>query len=219
MNGYDAFYQTYLDESPSKVNGESAYTYQLNALRINNHIGNISAISASSFKLTTGDQVTYWLGAIDASVVDIIVDTETYEKYRKVVLSSKNPNIAQGTSPFASELYLVIAADVNAESKHMVFTSDSVISNDAERLWLGLLARGNKVSVFDSTSSKYELIPIETEQEMLSYVGQDKKQYLFVLSENNECRAGAIHSVHLMEIKRLCNWPLNEVFEKRKKLL
>jgi hypothetical protein len=170
------------------------------------------AISHNIHKIQELNQITYWVGDFDATHVSIIVDIEVLNQFCKILFSTKNPEIPQGSAPFASDLYLAISDNISP--KHLVLSSGNIISNDAERLWQGLVKRGHPVSVYDTTSKKYILSRVSDFQTLSDYIGDENKQrYVFVLSESQSCQQGAIHSVTLMELKRNIGWPLDKIFE------
>ena len=210
MDFYVAFYKAYLQEMPQKVLSGNNFESQLEILRENlRNDNNVETIGANVHKLRMRDLITYWVGSKDASIVSLIVDVEVFLKYCKVVYPSKNPTIPKGSPPYASDLYVLIAKDVAIGN--LIFTSDSVISDDAERLWKRLVSTGSKVSVYNKELPQYNLFRVNSEEELEKYIGGfDKRKYLFVLSENETTQLGVIHSFNLMEMKRLANWPLFE---------
>jgi len=201
------FYRTFLQEMPMLADGVNDFNTQLSVLHENLHHSIPVPVTGHSFKIEMGSQITYWVGDDSASDVSLIVDTETIGNFCKVVLSSKNPTIPPNSEPYASALYLVVKEDV--KPKHLVFTSDTILSRDGERLWKGLVKRGNTVSVYDTTQQEYILKVVPDENTLSKYIGgYDKMRYVFVLSESMVVARGPITSFALMEIKRKANWAL-----------
>lgn len=208
-DSYDSFYKTFLQEMPQRVSGNNDFAAQLEMLQENIRYDHdkIISISSSVFKIHIAEQTTYWMGNKEATSVSIIVDTEVVGKFRKVVLTSKNPAIPAGSPPYASDLYLLICND--AALHHLIFTSDELISGEAEKLWQGLIKRGGTVSVYDNSIHQYILQPVKSGEELSSYIGgPEKRRYVFVLSETLVFQKGMTHTFSLMEIKRLAKWPL-----------
>lgn len=214
-NIYREFYDTFLCEMPWNVNGKNDFWTQLEMLRENlKNNTNISKLVKGVHKNTIGHQITYWIGDSDANKVDIIVDTEIHGKFCKVTLTSKNPNIPKGSVPYASQLYLIIKEDIS--TLDLVFSSDNIMSDDAIKLWKRMASSGHAISVYDSQTSKYELTPIASISDLEKYIGgPDKARYTFVLSENMEYQRSTIHSVNIMELKRIILYPLFEEYKHR----
>ncbi|CAB4129703.1 hypothetical protein UFOVP116_87 [uncultured Caudovirales phage] len=213
---YKTFYTIFLAEMPQRLQGSNDFGAQLGMLQENiSYNNNVKTVNTNIFKLELGSQVTYWFGDESAQNVSIIVDTNVDGNFCKVVLSSKNPAIPQGSPPFASELYLEIKLDTGKAA--LVLTSDNLMSTDGEKLWKGLVQRGNKLSVYDTELSKYVLTPIESISQLDDFLGDfTKNKYVFVLSETADQQRGTMHSINIMELKRLANWPLFEFIEKSK---
>ena len=211
---YAAFYKTFLVENPQRVSGNNDFAAQSDALRQNAQDSNITCIGQSTFKLNFNNVTTYWVGAKNAANVELIVDTETNGNFCKIILTSKNPRIISGLPPYASDLYLVIAKDT--KSFNTAFTSGDLISDDAERLWKGIVTRGGNVSVFDTEANGYVLQPVASENDLAQFIGdKDKRKYIFVLSETKENQQGLVHKFALMEIKRLAKWPLFDHLQRK----
>ena len=214
VDHYEAFYRTFLTEMPQIVSSNNNFPNMLIALHENlQYVKNVKQIEPTVFKIESDVQATYWVGNDDASAVSIIVDTDLDGHYCRITGTAKNPEIPIGVAPYASDLYVIICQD--AKPRHPIFTSDKIISTDAERLWLGLLKRGNTISVYDTSIKQYVLNSVTSKDELLNYVGDlDKQRYIFVLSTSIAESRGIIHSVAIMEIKRLSNWPLFESIRK-----
>jgi len=213
---YQTFFNVFLSEMPWRIAGSNAFEAQLEMLKENqrNYPENQKSIGDGIHKITVGDQTTYWMGSSDLSEVAVIVDTENDGKFCKVVLTSKNPSMPHGASPYASDLYLVIKKDIG--TLNMVFTSDNMLSDDAMKLWNRLLSQGYALSVYDTSIHRYALNHVKTKDELMSYFGDvDKQKYVYVLSENVEVADGLKHAVNIMELKRVALYPLFEVFRKK----
>jgi hypothetical protein len=204
---YNTFRNIFLVEMPQKLPGGNDFDAQVEMLRENlKYNPSVIQVVTNVFKNINGDQVTYWVGDEDASKVQIIVDTNIIGTFCKIVLTSKNP-ILSGNSPYASDLYLIIKEDV--KPMHMVFTSDELLSDDGIRLWKGLVNRGNKVSVYDTSKQEYILSTIEDESQLDKFIGDhNSKKYIFVLSEDIPHQRGIITTFSIMELKRKSSWPL-----------
>lgn len=211
---YEQFYKLFLTEMPQHVPGSNDFYAQLEMLQENlEYDADVVSISSTVFKAETSDQTTYWVGNKDATKVSIIVDTTIDGNFCKVVLSSKNPALPAGAKPFASDLYMLIKADI--KPYHLVFTSDELLSADGARLWHGLVKRGTPVSVYDTSTHQYVLSPVDNEQDLAKYIGgSDKRRYIFVLSESRRDQGGIIGSFAIMEIKRNAGYPLFEHISK-----
>ena len=209
---YKSFYDVFLVEMPMRLNGGNDFESQLEMIQENlKYNDNVEVIAPNVFKTVNDNQITYWCGDSTATNVSIIVDTEIHGTFQKIVLTSKNPKLGK-TAIYASELYCIIKDD--AAATNLVFSSDEFISDDAIRLWSRLVAQGHKIAVFDSVSGKYILSPISSQDELLSFVGnQDRRRYVFVMSESLLAQRGAIHGNAIMEIKRKSGYPLNQLFE------
>lgn len=193
---------------PQVLNGGNDFEAHVEMLRENlRYNAEVDQLSTNVFKTTNGAQTTYWIGDAKAASVSIIVDTTIHANFRKVELTSKNPNIPVGSKPFASDLYMIIKDDSTTDN--LVFTSDEFLSNDGERLWKRLVSNGGIVSVYDTSSNQYVLTSIHHKNELSNYLGDtNKRKYLFVLSESIQEARGAVHSFAIMELKRKANWPL-----------
>lgn len=214
---YDTFYNLFLTEMPQRAPGINGFQAQLEMIQENlDYDVDVISVSAGVFKIDTDEQTTYWVGNKDATTVSIIVDTTIDGNFCKVVLSSKNPTLLPGSKPYASDLYLIIKEDI--KPYHLVFTSDELLSDDGERLWKGLIKRGNPVSVYDTSTHKYVLSPVDNEQDLTNYIGgPDKRKYVFILSESQCEQRGIIGSFAIMEIKRNAGYPLfDHLMNKRK---
>lgn len=213
-NMYENFYNTFLVEMPWKVNGSNDFVAQLEMLQENIQEGEeVHSVQSNIYKVILGNQTTYWVGDEDASKVLIIVDTEVSGNFCKVVLTSKNPSIPKQSPPYASDLYIAIQEDLSSDN--LVLTSDSMMSDDAIRLWNRLHTSGRKISVYDTSQNKYVLGSIESAKDFAQYVGDvNYNKYIFVLSENLTNQRGLIHSFNIMEIKRLSLYPLFEQFKR-----
>jgi hypothetical protein len=210
MDTYHIFFKTFLAESPWLVQGGNDFLAQLEMLRENLTEGvDIREIDQNVFCADLGNQRTYWLGDRDASKVAIIVDTETNGAFCKVVLTSKNPEIAKKSPPYASDLYLRIKEDI--DEMNLVFTSDALLSDDAARLWRGMVGRGKKISVYDTEKNQYVLSLVKDKQDLSKFIGDHSySKYIFVLSENKKIYLGLKHSFDIMEFKRISLYPLFE---------
>lgn len=217
MDNYEIFYRTFLMEMPWVVAGSNDFEAQHQMLEeLLSDGAEPEQISNGVYKLTTGNQLTYWVGDANAASVSIIVDTEVNGNFCKVVLTSKNPAIAPKSPPYASDLYLLIKQDLSM--LNLVFTSDSMLSADAIKLWSRLANQGEHISVYDTQASQYVLSPIETVDELSKYLGDhNSSQYVFVLSESIQEFKGIAHSVALMELKRKAGYPLQELFNHLKR--
>jgi hypothetical protein len=215
MDPYKTFYQTFLAEMPQRAPGGNDFAAQLEMLQENLKYGvDVTNLLESVFKAEINEQVTYWVGNEDATVVSLIVDTTVSGTFCKVELSSKNPSIPHGTGPFVSDLYLLIKKDL--APAHLVFSSDNLLSDDGAALWKGLVNRGHAVSVYDTSTHQYVLDRIDSIDTLNNYVGgADKQKYVFVLSESRIHRQGAIHSMNIMEIKRKALWPMFEKYQQK----
>ena len=141
--------------------------------------------------------------------MDTLIDGD----FCKVVLVNKNPKIPRASPPFTSELYLTIKDDV--KTSNLLFSSDSILTDEAMDMWARLLSTGNAISVFDKSIHQFVLTNVKTEQELRNYFGDiGNSKYLFVLSENKEIAYGVKHSIDLMEIKRRDVYPLFEQFKR-----
>lgn len=217
MNNYEVFYKTFLTEMPWVVassNDFEAQRQMLAELLLDG--GTAEQVSSNVYKLTTGNQLTYWAGDIGANTVSIIVDTEVNGNFCKVTLTSKNSSLAPKSPPFASDLYMTIKQDLT--SLNLVFSSDSMMSTDAVNLWSRIVNQGQHVSVYDTQSSQYILNPVKSADELLKYLGDyNSSQYVFVLSESKQEFKGIDHSFALMELKRKAGYPLRELFNQLKR--
>jgi len=213
---YQTFFNVFLAEMPWRIAGGNAFDAQLKMLKENqsNYPENQKSIGNNVYKITVGDQSTYWTGSGDLSDVAVIVDTENDGKFCKVVLTSKNPSMPHGAAPYTSDLYLAIKKDIG--TLNMVFTSDNMLSDDAMKLWDRLLSQGYALSVYDTSTHQYALDHVKSTDELGSYFGDiDKQKYVYVLSENVEITDGLKHSIAIMEIKRNALYPLFEEFRKK----
>jgi mannose/fructose/N-acetylgalactosamine-specific phosphotransferase system component IIB len=210
MDHYDYFYRTFLAEMPMRADGSNAFYPPLSMVQMNISNGaKVERVDAGIFKYIMGDDITYWAGTMDASDVSIIVDTVNSDKFQKVALTSKNPNISSGTPPFTTDVYLAIKKDVG--KRNLVFSSDSTLSRDGEKLWKGMVQRGYHISVYNSTTNEYEIKHIENIDQFLDYMGDSNMQkYIFVLSETFEQVRGLIHYTGILDIKRRCGYPIFE---------
>ena len=218
MNSYEVFYKTFLMEMPWVIAGSNNFEAQRQLLEELLSDGvDLEHISIRVYKLTTGNQLTYWVGNSDASLVSIIVDTEINGNFCKVVLTSKNPAIAPKAPPYASDLYLLIKQDLS--TLNLVFTSDSMLSSDAVKLWSRITTQGEHIAVYDTQTSQYVLNPVKTIDELSNYLGNHtSSRYIFVLSESVQKFKGIAHSFELMELKRNAGYPLQELFEHLRKI-
>jgi hypothetical protein len=219
MDNYKIFYRTFLAEMPWVVDGSNAFEAQRQMLEELLSDGSApEQLGKDVYKLTSGNQTTYWIGSADAAGVSIIVDTEINGNFCKVVLTSKNPAIAPKSPPFASDLYLLIKQDLS--TLNLVFTSDGMLSSDAVKLWTRIMNQGENISVYDTQKSQYVLNPVKTVDQLSNYLGDyNNSRYVFVLSETAQEFKGVAHSIALMELKRSARYPLQELFDhlKRKK--
>ena len=215
---YQTFYDIYLSEMPMRVNGSNDFDAQLEMVRENLKYNNdVEVIAPGVYKTTNDNQVTYWHGDASASNVSIIVDTEIFNNFQKVTLTSKNPSAGKN-AVYASDLYAIIKNDSLASN--LVFASDNMMSDDAVKLWSRLISQGHKISVFDSNSGKYVLTPVTTQDELQSFVGSSEKhRYIFVMSESLTAQRGVIHANAIMELKRKSGYPLQEMFTEIKNRL
>jgi len=210
MNNYEAFHRTFLAEMPWRAQGGNDFPAQLEMLQENISDGaEIISLGDNVFKTLLGNQITYWVGDKNAISVLIIVDTEINGNFCKVVLTSKNPQLPPKSPPYASEVYLLIKKDLS--NLHLTFSSDSIMSDDAIRLWRGMVDRGEKVSVFDTSKHQYVLSDVSAVDELEKYIGDmGNQRYVFVLSENLTTQRGTHHLFNLMELKRNILYPLFE---------
>lgn len=214
MNNYESFYRTFLAEMPWRAPSGNDFAAQLEMLQENlKHGADVEEVSRNIFKATSENQLTYWAGDINATEVSIIVDTEINGNFCKVTLTSKNPQVPAKSPPYASDLYLLIKQDLS--NLNLTFTSDAILSDEAIRLWNGIVNRGNKVSVYDTNTQKYVLTDISNAPELEKFIGGiDHQRYVFVLSETTAAQRGIHHSFNIMEIKRKMLYPLFEEYAK-----
>lgn len=210
MSDYTTFYNVFLTEMPMRVSGSNDFNAQLEMIHENlQYDAEVIGVAPGVFKIESGEQITYWVGDETATNVSLIVDTSMNGNFCKVELTSKNPSISSGTKPFASDLYLIIKSDV--KNHNLIFSSDSMLSDDGIKLWKGITKRGGKVSVYDKSTQQYVLSPVSSEQELEQFIGDaNHMKYVFVLSESLNEQRGIITSFGIMEIKRMANWPLFE---------
>ena len=212
---YKDFYTVFLTEMPWQLPGGNDFNAQLEMLReLVTDSDNVEVIGELC-KLANGNQITYWIGNAELTNVSLIVDTEVTGNFCKVVLTSKNPTIPKGVPPFASDVYIAIKNDIS--SKNLALSGDSMMTDDAIRLWSRLIARGNVISVFNASTNKYELTDVKSSEDLTQYIGDYTKQkYVFVLSESKTHYVGTRHAVGLMELKRQSGYPLQQLFEQFK---
>lgn len=210
---YNTFYNVFLAEMPQMLNGGNSFGAQLEMIRENlKYNNNVTAIAPSVWKTQNGDQITYWAGSADASIVQLIVDTEQHGSFRKVILTSKNPAISAGSAPFACDLYVIIKED--ALATNLVFTSDEFLSDGGIKLWQNIVTKGYKVAVYDTSSRQYVLSQVAKPDDMLTYLGDaDKRKYIFVMSESAQQIRGVMHSFAIMDLKRQAGYPLFENYK------
>jgi len=195
---------------------ENAFDAQHKLLKENLVDRKAILLNSKMFKIEMGDQVTYWVGDKSAQKVSIIVDTERMGNFCKVVLTSKNPLLGKNISPYASDLYVAIKQDVS--NLNLVFSSDGIMSDDAIRLWSGMVDRGGTISVYDTFTKEYKLSPVIDSDQLQQFIGDKSKiRYVFVLSENKDVQLGLKHSFDIMELKRKTIYPLFEEFRSRTK--
>jgi len=208
---YKAFYETFLAEMPQRANGANPFNAQLEMIRINLQYGaDVIKVTDNLYKQVDSPRSVYWMGTEDASDVSMIVDTEVHANFRKVMLTSKNPSIPPGSPPYATDMYLEIRDD--SKTKGLAFSSDETMSAQGERLWKNLVKRGYHISVFDNSKDQFVLTPIESGHDLDEYLGgEDKKRFVFILSESASYGRGVIHHVALMELKRKCGYPIMEM--------
>jgi hypothetical protein len=208
---YKAFYETFLAEMPQRANGANPFNEQLEMFRANLQYGaDVIKVTDGMYKYADLPRSVYWMGTEDASDVSIIVDTEDYTNFRKVILTSKNPAIPLGSPPYATDMYLDIRDD--SKTKGLTFTSDETMSIHGERLWKNLVKRGFHISVYDKRKDQFALTPVETENDLDEYLGgEDKKRFVFVLSESASYGRGLIHHAAIMDLKRKCGYPIMEM--------
>ena len=214
---YKDFYNVFLAEMPWRLPGSNDFAAQFEMLKelVTDYPDLIEEANGLN-KIEVGSQVTYWTGNSDLSKVTMIIDTEIAGNFCKVNLTSKNPSLSKGSPPFASDVYIAIKGDVG--TKNLSLAAGDMMTDDAINLWKRLHSQGNKLSVFDTNSQRYVLSSINSVNELDQFIGgPEKQQYIFVLSENNECASGAQHAVAIMEIKRNSGYPIKELFEKFRK--
>lgn len=212
---YKDFYNVFLVEMPWQLPGSNDFDAQLAMLRELAADSDNVEIIGKLCKLVNSNQITYWVGDEELTNVSLIVDTEITGNFCKVVLTSKNPTIPKGTPPFASDVYIAIKNDIS--SKNLAFSGDNMMTDDAIRLWSRLIAKGNIISVFNTSTNKYELTDVKSSEELTQYIGDHTKQkYVFVLSESKTHYVGTRHAVGLMELKRRSGYPLQQLFEQFK---
>ena len=211
---YKTFNDVFLSEMPQRFNGGNDFLAQLEMIRENLQDNDeITKLAPSVYKTQNGDQTTYWVGDASADTVNLIVDTEQHGSFRKVVLTSKNPEISKGSPPFASDLYVIIKNDSATDS--LVFASDEFLSDDGIRLWKTIVEQGYKLAVYDTQARQIVLSPITDTNSMLTFLGDsDKRKYIFVMTETANKLRGAIHSFGILELKRLAGYPLFEGYSK-----
>lgn len=214
---YKDFHTVFLVEMPWRIPGGNDFEAQLEMLHELIAEGYyVTAVSGSVFKIYATDQITYWSGTADAETVSMIVDTTVSGNFCKVVLTSKNPAIPAGSAPYASDMYLLIKQDLSGNS--LAFASDELMSDDAVKLWKRLSARGNTISVYDTSTHQYALNAVSDASELESFIGGPENQkYIFVLSESREHYIGTRHAIRLMELKRQSGYPMQQLFEQLKK--
>lgn len=212
---YSTFYNVFLTEMPRRVNGNNSFAAQLVMIRENlQYNSNVIKLEPDVWKTQNGDQITYWAGTADASTVQLIVDTEQHGSFRKVILTSKNPQISAGNPPFAGDLYVIIKED--ALAVNLVFTSDEFLSDSGIKLWQNIVTKGYKVAVYDTLSRQYVLSQVTKPDDMLAFLGDaDKRKYIFVMSESTQHIRAVIHSFSIMDLKRQAGYPLFENYENK----
>jgi hypothetical protein len=212
---YKTFYDVFLSEMPQRLNGSNDFAAQVEMIRENlRYNDDVSIIGPGIFKTQNGTQVTYWVGDAAAGNVQLIVDTEEHGSFRKVAMTSKNPDITPGSPPFASDLYVLIKEDSN--NNNLVFASDEFLSDGGIKLWQGMVSKGYKIAVFDTSTGKYVLSQVANVEELAQYLGAgDSRKYVFVMAESIQNIRGVMHSFAIMELKRKAGYPLFEQFCKK----
>jgi hypothetical protein len=204
----------FLTEMPLHAPGGNNFPIQLSVLRENlTYNTNIIAVSQNIYKIESKGEIIYWYGDITATNVGLIANATVEPYFCKIELISKNPALPKGSAPYAGDLLLVINNDIKGD--HLVLSGGDIFSDDAIRLWHGLVKRGNTVSVYDTTGQKYLLSPVKTADELNTYIGDEsKRRYIFVLSESKPAQGGVITTFAIFEIKRLSKWPIFEHLDK-----
>jgi len=204
----------FLKEMPQYAPGGNNFQMQLATLRENLESGLKATILTSNIcMLDIGSQLTFWIGDPSATNVSIIANTSIEDNFCKIDLISKNPTLLKGSKPYASDLCFAIKEVIS--NRHLVLSGGDIFSDDAIRLWHGLVQRGSKVSVYDTTANKYLLSPVKSADELSTYIGDaSKKRYIFVLSEGLLESREAITTFAIFEMKRLSNWPIFEHLDK-----
>lgn len=197
---YEEFNFVYLAEMPQHLPGNNDFESQLYALRLNveNTPDRVHELADNFFKFENGNQIYFWHGDKDMHTVSIIVDTRITDAYCKVTLTSKNPEY---NTPYASDIYQLIADHVG--SKGVAFTSDTIMSTEAIKLWKGMVTRGKPISVYDRRTNSFEMKHVTSAEELSSYIGDsDKTRYVFVLHQSKDYQSGEHHHATIMEMKR-----------------
>ena len=207
---YKLFHQLFVQEMSQTVNGENSFPSQLLMIRENlRHNSTVISLAPTVHKTQNGAQVTYWVGDPTAQNVQLIVNTSTHGNFRKVELTGKNPEIAQGSPPWASDLYVTIKNDSGADN--LVFTGDEFLSDSGTKLWSRLVSLGYKIAVYDNSVNKYVLTQLASAGELSQYIGgADRRKYVFVMAESVENIRGVMHTFDIMELKRNAGYPLFE---------
>ena len=173
------FNETWLSEMPSGLGSFETYdalTYNL--FDFIKH-GITPSKHGELFKLQVGHVVIYWFGTIDH--VDLGAELQIKPEGLVVSNLSKDPKL-RGGPPYASDLYTAMLKDGNIR-----IVSDKLLSDEGLKVWKTLLARGHKVTVYDTKNPGHTMRSFHTAAEMDEFFKHDDadyERYQYVLSES-----------------------------------
>lgn len=140
-------------------------------------------ISNGIFKIDIAQTVLYWFGSSDGK--DILLAVELRKESEALVVTMLGKKISiRGKSPFASDLYAIIAKDAG---ENVRIKSDKFLSDEGYAVWKQLVLSGLHVSVYDTTHPGKTFKTFNSPEELDQFFRHDNSEYeryQFVLSES-----------------------------------
>jgi len=144
-------------------------------------------LSGNYKKIQGKDKCIYWYESNDEIVMGAEFDIKP--ESLAVKFSAKNPKF-KGSSPYVSDLYMMVLDDLKHGSKSIRVDSDSKLSDAGFKVWKQLFNQGATISVYDTSVSNQigqSLNRISSLDQLEDYFKQDPnfEKYRYTLSESS----------------------------------
>jgi hypothetical protein len=174
------FYESWIKESPQRLYARNDFNTLLNNLT--GYMDSYpSKEIATNLYILEGKQVAFVFYKINDEITTIV---ELYKEHQVI----KVTNVAKkeeykGKPPYMDKIYEIILSIAN--NKSLLFTSDSMITDNGLNIWKRLMQNGHTISIYNAEKPGQSLVKLTNIDDLNQYLSDNisKRNYRFVLSE------------------------------------